>query len=180
MAERLVKAASAEAGRDSAGTAGREDLGTKVDGVTTNTEYRGRLMALCTPEPNSGCWLWMGAVSAGGYGAIQTNDAAQVSSHGHRRVRRAHVVSYELHVGPIPLGLELDHLCRVRCCVNPQHLEAVTKQENIRRGEGGKHWSAKTHCPFGHEYDESNTYRYKGRRNCRACNLRRTHQRRNK
>jgi hypothetical protein len=74
-------------------------------------------------------------------------------------------------MGAVPEGLELDHLCRVRGCVNPKHLEPVTHRENLMRGES---WSAvnarKTHCPEGHPYDETNTYiDGKGRRRCREC-----------
>lgn len=76
-------------------------------------------------EPNSGCWLWAGADNGGGYGKF--------------RGKYAHRVSYEMRNGAIPEGLHLDHLCRVPCCVNPDHLEPVTNQENARRGEAGFH-----------------------------------------
>ena len=118
--------------------------------------------------PN-GCWLWTASTLGGGYGQFRQR-AVQVSPYAHR-------VAYELLIGPIPEGLELDHLCRVRHCVNPTHLEAVTHQENMVRGAGvsGRLYagvypsSRKTHCPRGHEYDEANTRRYNGRRHCRAC-----------
>ncbi len=109
------------------------------------------------PEPNSGCWLWLGSLTHNGYGSIWANG----------RLKRAPRVSYELHVGIIPHGLEIDHLCRVRCCVNPDHLEAVTRKENARRGYYGQ----KTHCPQGHPYSGDNLYvRPNGKgRDCRKC-----------
>jgi hypothetical protein len=102
-----------------------------------------RLLDWAIPEPMSGCWLWVGTVVKSGYGHIRCGD----------KVRGAHVVSYEHFVGPVPEGLHLDHLCRVRCCVNPQHLEAVTCKENIRRGLRGP----RKYCPRGHPYDAINT-----------------------
>lgn len=81
--------------------------------------------------------------------------------------RRAHRVAYELLVGPIPDGLQIDHLCKVRNCVNPEHLEPVTQAENLRRSEA---WagvnSRKTHCPRGHSYSHTDST---GRRICREC-----------
>lgn len=78
----------------------------------------------------------------------------------------AHRWSYEFHVGPIPEGLDLDHLCRNRGCVNPDHLEPVTREENIRRA-----FATVTHCPSGHPYSDENTYVRPGtvHRKCRAC-----------
>jgi len=72
----------------------------------------------------------------------------------------AHRFSYQLLVGNIPEGLEIDHLCRNKICVNPAHLEAVTHLTNMRRGDHnrGRHHAAKTHCPKGHEYTPENTY----------------------
>jgi hypothetical protein len=107
------------------------------------------------------CWTWMGNVSNGGYGQINNGG----------RLVMVHRLAYELLVGPIPLGLQLDHLCRNRRCVNPAHLEPVTQQENIRRGNSGQKNAARTHCPDGHPYDESNTYLSPGSksRTCRTC-----------
>jgi HNH endonuclease len=76
------------------------------------------------PEPNSGCWLWSGCVGSHGYAQIAVKHGTTV----------VHKILYEQKFGPVPKGLELDHLCRVRCCVNPDHLETVTRRENIRRG----------------------------------------------
>lgn len=112
-----------------------------------------------------GCWLWTGCISSEGYG--------QFASDG--RKHKAHRFSYERNVEPIPAGLQIDHVrdrgCTNRHCVNYQdHLEAVTQRENIRRGDTGKHFRDRTHCPAGHPYDASNTQRRPcGRRRCRAC-----------
>ena len=112
-------------------------------------------------EKTDGCWLWRGAIKPDGYG--------QVRRHPRRNIY-AHRFAYELEVGPIPEGLTLDHLCRVRACVRPSHLEPVTMLENLRRGNGvGAVNSRKTHCPRGHEYNVANTRYYRGERNCRAC-----------
>lgn len=106
------------------------------------------------------CWLWTAYRNENGYGRFWHE--------GH--LRPAHRVSYELLVGSIDPGLVLDHLCRVRHCVNPGHLEPVTERENLVRGTGwaGRH-AAKTHCPQGHPYSEANTYTGNGRRKCRIC-----------
>lgn len=88
-----------------------------------------------------------------------------------------HRLMYETLVGPIPEGLVIDHLCRERSCCNPEHLEVVTQQENICRGEigrnSGQYNRSKTHCPQGHEYDEANTcHSHQGGyigRHCRQC-----------
>lgn len=110
-------------------------------------------------DKSGDCWLWQGVVNHHGYGVINVGTIAGKP----KRVRRAHRVAYELTVGLIPDGMELDHLCRVRACCNPAHLEPVTRTENQRRGRG-------THCHAGHPFDEANTYHAKsGQRMCRAC-----------
>lgn len=98
------------------------------------------------PEPNSGCWLWLGYVRYDGYGEI----SARKSGATHRSVNRAHVFSYIKHKGPVPKGLIVRHTCDVRCCVNPDHLVVGTKKDNTRdaivRGRfsvGESHWIAK-------------------------------------
>lgn len=122
--------------------------------------FEDRFWAKVSPEPNSGCWLWTGLCNPKGYGRIMVDGRHQL----------AHRVSYEMHVGPIQEDLEMDHLCRVRCCVNPAHLEAVTHAENSRRGEAGINQRAKTHCPQGHPYSGENLYTSpNGRRECRTC-----------
>jgi hypothetical protein len=83
-----------------------------------------RFFAFVSPEPNSGCWLWCGGLQSRGYGFFCLSDASMVL---------AHRYSYELARGPVPDGLEVDHLCRLKACVNPEHLEAVTQSENTLR-----------------------------------------------
>ena len=92
----------------------------------------------------------------------------------------AHRVAYELTNGPIPDGLELDHLCRVRHCVNPSHIEAVTHRENTLRGTGPiPHRARQSHCKHGHEFTPENTYRLpNGCRHCRTCSIEWTRRRR--
>lgn len=108
----------------------------------------------------TGCWLWTGALLPNGYGYMWRGTDSKRNDYPHR-------ISYELHVGPIPEGLHIDHLCRNRACCNPQHLEPVTCLENVRRGQGN---NAKTHCAEGHPYDEVNTKLTRGgRRHCRIC-----------
>ena len=105
------------------------------------------------------CWIWTATTNNGGYGQFWF-DSKDVG---------AHRWMYETLVGPIPEGLQIDHLCRVRNCINPKHLEPVTCGENVRRGD---HWCRrKTHCPQGHPYDEDNTLIYRsGSRACKECN----------
>ncbi len=111
----------------------------------------------------TGCWPWQAGLSTSGYGKFWLDCK--------HRAARAHRVAYELVKGPIPRFYTIDHLCRVRRCVNPSHLEAVTNRENVLRGEGHTARNArKTECPQGHEYDEANTYTSSdGERHCRAC-----------
>lgn len=112
-----------------------------------------------------GCWIWRGATGHAGYGVFRGPD----------RNVGAHRFAYEDVAGPIPEGLELDHLCRTPLCVNPAHLEPVTHAENMARGS----IAAKTHCKHGHAYTSENTGRNpNGTRYCRACNRERYHRRR--
>lgn len=110
------------------------------------------------------CWLWTGSRTGFGYGNFYAVPGSPVP---------AHRMAYELMIGPIPPGLQLDHLCRVRACVNPDHLEPVTKDENNRRGFSPTAQNArKTHCSHGHEFTPENTYTPPKRpthRYCREC-----------
>lgn len=117
-----------------------------------------------------GCWLWTAATSRG-YGRFTDENGRQIA---------AHRWGYTRLVGPIPEGLVLDHLCRVRNCVRPEHLEVVTERENILRGVGLAAIAAKKEqCPSGHPYNESNTrISPDGWRQCRVCDREQTARRR--
>ena len=115
-----------------------------------------RFMAKVSPEPNSGCWLWIGAIQQSPHLKYPNSNGYAMFA-GPGKSKLAHRTSYELFVGTIPDGLHIDHLCRVRSCVNPYHLEAVTRLENVRRGIGGKNFRDKPHCPQGHEYSPETT-----------------------
>ena len=117
------------------------------------------LMTRAEPQPN-GCITWLGRLDEKGYGRVYMEGTN----------RKVHRVSYEATKGEIPVDLELDHLCRNRACLNPDHLEAVTHQENTRRAA-----AYITHCPQGHEYTEANTVMkrpnpgFPKARRCRTC-----------
>lgn len=121
-------------------------------------------------DPETGCWLWQGAIATkSGYGRMAINNGR----FGGERVM-IHRMSYETFVGPIPEGLVIDHPCRVRACCNPEHLEPVTQQVNLLRGETiYAANAAKTHCKFGHEFSPENTRIVPRGRRCIACEGRR-------
>lgn len=122
---------------------------------------RAKIEELSSPEPNTGCWLWLGPLTPAGYGQVWVGG----------RGTTAQRAAYEAFIGPIPPGLSIDHRCRVRCCVNPAHLEAMSIRENILRGTGTAARHAKqTHCIHGHLLAGENlTIRPDGRRVCRRC-----------
>lgn len=122
-----------------------------------------RLWAKIDKAPgNNGCWIWTAGLSTAGYARFFVDG----------KTRQASRVVFETIVGPIPEGLELDHLCRNVRCVNPAHLEPVTHAENILRGAR----RAATHCKYGHEFSPENTAtRLRNgtwQRRCRACGRR--------
>ena len=132
-------------------------------GLPTSVRFWSRV------EKTDTCWLWQGHIMESGYAVFDSGFSPEL---GRRKWLRVHRFSYEEAKGPIPEGLTIDHLCRVRHCVNPAHLEAVTNWVNIHRGETlARANLAKTHCLRGHEFTHENTYRHPsgGNRACRIC-----------
>lgn len=133
--------------------------------ASDRTRIEGRFWSRVDLALPSLCWEWQGARDDHGYGRFTI-------IRGHQDM--AHRVAFFLTRGVIGLNLVLDHLCRVRWCVNPCHLDPVTQGENSRRGIAGvvsrRRQLAITHCPKGHAYDDINTgFRLDGRRRCRTC-----------
>jgi hypothetical protein len=124
-----------------------------------------RMDRLTVIDQTTGCWLWLGGLTKGGYGTVRDENSRTASTHR---------VTYEKIVGPIPDGLWLDHLCRVRRCRNPVHLEPVPPRENLVRGDTlTARFVNQTHCKNGHELTAGNIYRRPGHaseRRCRMCN----------
>ncbi len=129
---------------------------TGFERASTLTQYFGDRVAV-----GDGCWSWLAAHDDEGYSL----------AHFRERRTRGHRIAYELFVGPIPDGLTIDHLCRNKGCVRPSHLEPATIKENSWRGGCISAVNAsKTHCKYGHEFDDANTITHgPGYRICRAC-----------
>lgn len=109
---------------------------------------------------NNGCWLWTGWINPDGYGLIRIDNTRM----------RAHRLSWTLFHGPIPDNLTIDHLCRIRHCINPEHLEPVTGAENIRRDlEFRKVGQYKTHCSKGHKITPRTLSHHGSGYHCRIC-----------
>lgn len=126
-----------------------------------------RLWRHIEPEPMSGCWIWIANRFWDGYG--QTHIGSKTD--GSVRKVRVHRLMYEHARGQIPEEMTLDHLCRVRACVNPAHLEVATVRENILRGESPSAQASRaTHCRHGHSLHDAYT-NYRGNRQCRPCQI---------
>lgn len=111
-----------------------------------------------TVKLTCGCHIYFGKIAKNGYGHIWENGQTAL----------AHRVAWKISNGPIPDGMQLDHICRTRSCVNPNHLELVTCRENLRRGHNANR--DKTHCPRGHSYVGGNVHiSPNGSRDCREC-----------
>lgn len=120
----------------------------------------------------TGCWEWAAGKKPNGYGQFRVGDGMVY----------AHRFAWEAFRGPIPEGLQIDHLCRVRGCVNPEHLEPVDCRTNLLRGDTVTATrAAQTECIHGHPFNDTNTYRRpNGGRHCRECGRLWTRERRAK
>ena len=146
-------------------------MANQYTGRTTLTILQ-RLVAGCSIDGD--CLVWRNDSTADGYGSIGIYSAKAKKYLN----KLAHRIAYETYFGKIPRGLVIDHLCGVRNCIKPEHLEAVTQKENVMRATTSLTTinSKKTHCKNGHEFTQQNTYvppKRQNRRYCRACHNRR-------
>jgi hypothetical protein len=130
---------------------------TRIEAPTDEQSLSERLRADCVRDPATGCLLWMGYRNVAGYGRV---------SHGGQKNLSVHRLAYRLWVGELPTELHVDHLCRVRNCVEPTHMQAVEPRENVRLVN-----ARKTTCKRGHPLSGDNLYinAASGSRVCRTC-----------
>lgn len=143
----------------------RECCSRKCKGILSKTRWKDRFLKLTFKDEN-GCWVWLGSKTKTGYGMYHHYDENMKN-----KSVKAHRAAYVEFVGKVMDGLTLDHLCKNRLCVNPQHLEPVTIKENVMRGNTITALnSKKTHCIRGHALSGDNLYiAKKGSRVCKAC-----------
>ena len=132
---------------------------------TFDAKAKARFWSKVSPAPTDACWVWHGAANQRGYGNVGKTVDGKVYTY------LAHRVAYELTAGPVPVGMDLDHLCRTTGCVNPTHLEPVTFLANMRRRYAETPDERDTHCLRGHEFTPANTavISTTGQRKCRTC-----------
>lgn len=131
----------------------------KITGIDGHAKFR-FMSKVGDRSTENGCWNWIGGCGNKGYGVFN-----------HRRsAYQAHRFAYTMFIGPVDPLMTVDHLCRNRACVNPDHLEVVTNLVNIRRGNAGINGYSKTHCKRGHEFNDENTkINVAGMRQCVPC-----------
>lgn len=162
------------------GEPGTTLLAERIHSVSDSFRAKYRVLTVVPTGMTTPCWEWRAYVMPNGYGRFRSGGNSEADSNS----GLAHRWSWTLHRGPIPSGLQIDHLCHTadltcpggpchhRRCVNPDHLEPVPTQVNLLRGPTTLPAiaSAKTHCPQDHPYDDVNTYwTPEGHRQCRIC-----------